>query len=513
MQEIPLFKVHMDPSVPKQVGSVLMSGMITQAKKVEEFEEALKNYFDWPYVLTVNSGTSGLTLAYRLLQVKQDTPVISTPLTCFATTCAIRANTRCIVWADTDPDTCNIDLESVKHKISSNTRILTIVHWGGVPVDLDKINELKRYTKACFGHDLDIVEDCAHAFGAEWKGCKLGTHGNIAVYSLQAIKHLTTGDGGLILLPNEDMYKRAKLLRWYGIDREHRSKPGSDFRLEPDVPEWGYKFHMNDINATIGLCNLPCVPGIVQKCRNNAAWYDQNLPTTGHIRLFKRDSRANPSFWIYTLRVVNGMKPLFLEYMKSKKVVVSQVHARNDNHSAVSSSRVKLPKLDKLEKEIISIPCGWWITDHELQYIRDCIVSFDALYSEPDIRLITPDDLQEYSDMLYQLNNYRGSTPPHLTDGMSSQIYILSIGDKKISTAKLYIEDKLYEPVGHIEDVVTLDRYRGMGFASILVRYLATLAIVKGCHKVVLEANTNLEGFYKACGFTNTGYSFTMRKS
>ena len=96
-----------------------------------------------------------------------------------------------------------------------------------------------------------VVEDCAHAFGAEYNGKKLSNHGNICVYSTQAIKHLTTGDGGIITLPNEKLYNRCKLLRWFGIDRDKRNFKGKDFRLEHDIAEYGYKYHMNDINATI----------------------------------------------------------------------------------------------------------------------------------------------------------------------------------------------------------------------------------------------------------------------
>ena len=127
---IQLFKVYMSPDAPTNVSSVLTSGMITQSSKVEEFEEKLKQYFDWPFVLTLNSATAGLTLAYRLLNLESNNEIISTPLTCFATTCAILANSRNIIWADTDPLTCNIDIGDVKSKITKNTKVVSFVHWG-----------------------------------------------------------------------------------------------------------------------------------------------------------------------------------------------------------------------------------------------------------------------------------------------------------------------------------------------------------------------------------------------
>ena len=121
---IPLFKVYMNDNLD-YVMNTLGSGMITQGKKVEEFEEKLKKYFNYPYLLTLNSATSGLTLAYRILDLKPSVDyVISTPLTCFATNASILANNLNIIWADTDPESCNIDLEDVKKKINSNTKAL-----------------------------------------------------------------------------------------------------------------------------------------------------------------------------------------------------------------------------------------------------------------------------------------------------------------------------------------------------------------------------------------------------
>ena len=374
---IQLFKVFMCDDLDP-VMTTLKSGMITQGRKVEEFEAQLKEYFDYPYLLTLNSATAGLTLAYRLFSDgNENVDVISTPLTCFATNAAILANNLKIVWADTDPNTCNIDLEDVKRKITKNTKILTFVHWGGCPVDLDKVEEVKKYARDTFDIELSVVEDCAHSMGTEFNGYKLGTYyKNIAVYSLQAIKHLTCGDGGLIFLPNEELYKKAKLLRWFGIDREKRSLPGSDFRLEPDIPDYGYKFHMNDINASIGLQNLRFLQVNTDKCKLNGLYLNEKLKNIEGIELLKINEKSSSSYWLFTLKVLNDRKNEFINYMKNKNVVTSQVHARNDTHSCLKEFKTSLPNLDEIEKEIVSIPCGWWLTERDLDYIVKMIKGF-----------------------------------------------------------------------------------------------------------------------------------------
>lgn len=504
MSVLSLFKVNMNNNL-EIVMNTLTSGMITQGSKVEEFENKLKEYFNYPYILTLNSATSGLTLAYRLLNLNNLDYVISTPLTCFATNSAILANNLNIIWADTDPNTCNIDLQDVKNKINKDTKVLTFVHWGGVPVNLDIVEELKIYTKNTYGHELHIIEDCAHSFGSEFNGKKLGTNGNICVFSLQAIKHLTTGDGGLIFLPNEEMYKRAKLLRWFGIDRERRSLPGNDFRLEPDITEYGYKFHMNDINASIGLANIINIQENIDKCYNNGQYYNENLKNIEGIELFNYDKNTKPSYWIYTLKILNGRKNEFLEYMKNKNIVTSQVHARNDKHSCLQNALYKeLKNLDIIETQIVSIPVGWWLTIDELSFIVNAIKEFSNI---PYITKLDKCDIDEYRQLLYQMNNY---TKDSYNINNIESIYVLKICNKIISSAKLFIENKIYDPVGHIEDVVTLKEYRGKGFGKQLIKYLINNE--NKCYKIVLNCKTELDDFYIKCGMIKTGSSFESKK-
>ena len=216
-----------------------------------------------------------------------------------------------------------------------------------------------------------IVEDCAHAFGAEYNGKKIGNNENICVFSLQAIKHLTTGDGGFITLPNKNLYDRCKLLRWYGIDRDKRNYKGTDLRLENDIIEYGYKFHMNDINATIGLYNLPHINKLLEKNRANAAYFDEHLKNISGITLMKNNQKCNSAYWLYTIRVNNKIE--FMEKMKESCIMTSQVHNRNDINSCVKKFQEELLNLNILEKDLVCIPVGWWLSRENLEYIVDRI--------------------------------------------------------------------------------------------------------------------------------------------
>jgi dTDP-4-amino-4,6-dideoxygalactose transaminase len=378
MENKSLFKVFMSEDVIKPLTNVLMSGFITQGPNVDKFEEKLSEYIGNNNLLTLNSATSGLTLALRLLinpDIESNWPginieddyVLSPVLTCFATNASILANNCKIKWIDTDNTTANILIEDVKKKLNKNTKVLFLVHWGGYPVDLNALKLLQEEHEIKYGYKFKIIEDCAHAFGATYCGQKLGNHGNICVFSLQAIKLLTTGDGGLITLPDKKLYDRAKLIRWFGIDRDKRNYNRKDFRLENDIEEWGYKFHMNDINATIGLYNLPHIDNLLQKNRNNYQYLYKNLSNINGITLFENCSNRETSGWLFTMKVKN--KSNFIDKMKEYGITTSQVHNRNDINSCVNEFLIDLPNITELEKELICIPVGWWLENTDLEYI------------------------------------------------------------------------------------------------------------------------------------------------
>jgi dTDP-4-amino-4,6-dideoxygalactose transaminase len=387
--KIDLFKVFMAPTAAEEVGKVLNSGYIGQGPKVEEFEKELRDYFDHDYVSTLNSGTSGLHLALHLLKkpaknvnvyhgavaVESNWPglepgdeVLATPMTCTASNWPILANGLKIKWVDIDPTTLNIDLDDLERKITPKTKVIMLVHWGGYPNDLDRLKEIQKNALFRFGFKPAIIEDGAHSFGSKYKNKLIGTHGNLTMFSLQAIKHLTSIDGGLLLSPHNELHRRTKLMRWYGIDRDGDRK---DFRCEADVEEWGFKFHMNDVCATVGMENLKHVDDIVKKHRSNANFYDNNLNDVSGVKLLTRHEGFDSSFWIYSMLVDN--RDGFYRYMNECGIAVSQVHERNDKHTCVRDYRTALPSLDRTIGKVVSIPVGWWVSDEQREYIVDCI--------------------------------------------------------------------------------------------------------------------------------------------
>ena len=378
---IPLFKVYMSKNAKKEVGKVLDSGFIGQGPVVEKFEELLRKRFNNELVVTTNSGTSAEHLAIRLLKnpdindnskwpgIQDGDEALCTSLTCTATNWPVLANNMKIKWVDVDPLNLNMDLDDLERKLSPTTKIIYVVHWGGNPINLDRVKKIQNKCLQLYGFKPAVIEDCAHAFGAKYKGKPIGSHGNFCTFSFQAIKHMTSVDGGMLICPHEKLYKRARLLRWYGIDRDDNRK---DFRCESDITEWGYKMHMNDVNAAVGLCNLKEVDErVIQKNIDNAWYYTREIGLTDGITLLEETPGC--SFWIYTLKVER--RDDFMRMMEEKGIMVSRVHERNDKHTCVKEFRSALPNLDKVVNEMICIPNGWWVTKEQREYIVESIKS------------------------------------------------------------------------------------------------------------------------------------------
>ena len=362
---IPLFTVNMSDDAIHASGEVLRSGYIGQGSKVEEFEGMLSSWFMNQNVLTVNSGTSGLQLALSLIGVKSGDEIISTPMTCQATNQPILHAGAKIVWADIDPNDGNINVKDIEHRITNKTRAIMCVHWGGYPCDMDEINAIAKKYK------LFVIDDCAHAFGSEYRGFSVGCLSDFSAFSFQAIKHLTTGDGGAVTARDNDDYERGKLLRWYGMNRDK----GRELRCEDDVPEAGWKWHLNDINASIGIANLKYIDNVIAKHRENAKFYNERFDrlTTGKIwNMSYRDDRKS-SYWLYTIFVDDRSK--FIEHMKNNGIHCSRVHTRNDEHSCFKQFKTneKLEGVRFFNDHNVCIPVHSKLSYNDLEHVMSCI--------------------------------------------------------------------------------------------------------------------------------------------
>lgn len=319
---------------------------VGQGRAVDEFEAAFGTLVEAPYpTVALNSCTSALDLAYELIGIGPGDEVITTPITCTATNLPLLRRGARIVWADVDRMTGCIDPADVARKVTKRTKAIVAVDWGGRPCDYDALRS--------FG--VPVVEDAAHALLARYNGKSIAqTGGDYVCWSLGPIKHLCAVDGGMLLAPLEQM-ERARLLRWYGLDRTSTA----DFRCQQDIREAGTKSHMNDVNATIGLANLEGIGRDVDRHRDHARVIASEIRGPGlTIPPYTRAS----SYWVFTLLADD--RDGFAQHMADADIQVSRVHARNDKHTVFAPfADANLAGVDSFDAHQVNIPCGWWL-DH-----------------------------------------------------------------------------------------------------------------------------------------------------
>jgi dTDP-4-amino-4,6-dideoxygalactose transaminase len=360
---IDLFRVRMEPSAATRVAAVLASGYVGQGQVCEEFERAFGTLVDAPEPpLLVNSCTSAIDLALHLAGIGAGDEVITTPITCFATTAPIIWRGATPVWADVDPLTGNIDARDALNKVTPRTKALLVVDWAGRACDYGRLHLAS----------LPVVEDAAHGpLIGDRSGQSIATAGGSYVcYSHQAIKVLSLGDGGSLITPAYQM-ERARLLRWYGLDR--RSK--ADFRCEQDIAEVGFKHQSNDIAAAIGLANIGRTEWATAQARQNAEYYARVLANTPGVTVPPYDPGA--AYWICSLIVHD--RPSFMAHMREAGIATSPVHRRTDAHTAIAKVgqwRGPSPGVDFYDAHQCAVPNGWWLTPEERDHIAGTIIDW-----------------------------------------------------------------------------------------------------------------------------------------
>lgn len=352
---IPLFKVRMADAAPSLVGSVLTSGYIGQGLHNDVFERELATHLPGPPVLT-NSCTSAIHMVLSYLGVGPGDEVITTPLTCIATNAPILSLGARPVWADVDEVTGNIKVDDVLDKVTSRTKAVIGVDWTGRVADYKKLRR----------SGVPVIQDAAH--GPLLVDYAREALGDFICFSFGPIKHLTSGDGGAVVCDPEHR-EALRLLRWYGLDRTSQK----DFRCEQNITRAGLKWHMSDINAAIGRANLPGLWNAVQAHMGNAAYLYARIKQSD-VTLPPWDKRSN--YWVFPILVDARRRDRFKRYMEDNGVACSQVHARNDKHTAYDFPNGPLPGLNKFANEQLNLPCGWWLNEADLDRIIRLVNAF-----------------------------------------------------------------------------------------------------------------------------------------
>lgn len=363
---IPYGRQTIDEEDIQAVVDVLKSDYLTTGPKIAEFEQKVCEYTNTKYAVAISNGTAALHAACFAAGIGPGDEVITTPIT-FA------ASANCVlycggkpVFADIDPRTYNLDVEDVRKKITDKTKAIIPVHLAGQPCDMDAIHKLAKE------HKLIVIEDGAHALGAEYKGQKIGGLSDMTTFSFHPVKPITTGEGGMVMTNDEELYKRLVLFRSHGITRDEEMMTDNEGPWFYQQLELGYNYRITDVQCALGVSQMKKLDCFIQRRREIAKRYDDAFSTVDGIVTPYQSDDSKSGWHLYIIQVPHCDRRKVFEYLRSKEIGVN-VHYipvyKHPYYHQHGYETVRCHNAEMLYENMISLPIYPRLSQKEQDYV------------------------------------------------------------------------------------------------------------------------------------------------
>lgn len=366
---IPVQRPYLGTEELEAVGKVFDTRWLGLGAVTKEFEDRLREFLGVKYVIAVNTGTSALHLALDAIGINPGDEVIVPSLTFVASIQAIVSAGARPVFCDVCSDTLNMDVSDALRRVSPQTKAIMPVHYGGVACEMDTLIQF------ALGHNIRIVEDAAHAFGSSYKGRKIGALGDLTCFSFDPIKNITCGEGGAVTTDNEELYQRMIPKRILGISNDTWNRYRGERNWFYEVVTPGYRYHLPNINAAIGLEQLKRMDVFRARKQAIVTQYDSAFKSAPGIALIKHDLNETFPFF-YIIRVLNGKRDALMRYLKDKGIGTGVHYIPNHIQPLFSDYRTSLPVTERLYEEILTIPLYYEMTDNDVSAVIKTVNDF-----------------------------------------------------------------------------------------------------------------------------------------
>jgi len=366
---IPVFRPYTDGKEIEYLKEVIDSGWWGLGPKTKEFEEKFAEYIGCTYGIGLNSATAALNLAFKAIGI-EDKEVITTSMTFVSTNHAILYNNGIPIFCDIEPGTLNIDANKIEELITEKTKAIIVVHFGGRACEMDKIMDIANR------HNLKVVEDCAHACGGEYKGKKLGSIGDFGSFSFQAVKNLSTGDGGMLTTNDKEAFDFLMKYRWVGITKDTFSRDKGQYSWFYDVVNLGHKFHMNDIAAALGLAQFEKLEWMNNQREKWTEYYCEKLSDIKEIELPLRKDYMKPAYHNFVIKTQK--RDDLQEYLKAQDISTGVHYYPNHLYDMYEEYYRELPVTESIWKRLMTLPLYPGMTQDEANQVISSIKEFFA---------------------------------------------------------------------------------------------------------------------------------------
>lgn len=350
---IPLLKPYM-PELP-EMDSILHSGALAYGSYTKAFEEKLRAWFGTPYVLAVNTFASAVSVALTTLGIVPGDEVIASPMACLVSTQPYLAAGLSVRWADVDPDRGTLDPESVRARITPNTKAIIHNHFCGYPGYIDEINAIGKEL------GIPVIDDGIECFGSRYKGKKIGVCGtDVTVFALSAVRIPNCVDGGVVIFKDPALYQKALLVRDSGIDRSRFRDDIGEISPLCDISLVGYSAMMSNVNGYIGAKQMENADLLLEKQQKQAQKWAEIIKNTPGCKPVSLEE-GTPNYWVYGI-LAEHKRETILRF-RELGYYASGVHINNNIYSAFGPQDVALPGVDAFYSRFVALPCGWWMEE------------------------------------------------------------------------------------------------------------------------------------------------------
>lgn len=370
---IPYARQSIDESDIEAVVDTLRGALITTGPLVDRFENAIREFTGTKHAVAVANGTAALHAAMSAANIQPGDEVIVPTLTFLASANCVVYQGGTPVFADVDPDTLLVDPADVERKITSKTKAVIAVDYAGQPCDYKRLRDVAAQ------HGLVLVADAAHSLGADLDGGHVGTLANLTTLSFHPVKHITTGEGGMVLCDDETTAQTIRRFRHHGIDADHhlRSEKG---QWHYQMTELGYNYRVTDFQCALGLSQLKKLPNWLQRRREIAARYDEEFSNLPQVSPLKTNDRVNHAYHLYVVRVPAEDRKRLFSFLREKDVGVNvhyiPVHLQPFHQKRFGCSEGLCPNAERVYQTIISLPMFPGLRDDEFARVVALIKGF-----------------------------------------------------------------------------------------------------------------------------------------
>jgi len=355
------------------VVNVLKSDYLTTGPKIAEFERKVADYTGAKYAVAIANGTAALHAACYAAGIGEGDEVITTPITFAASSNCVLYCGGTPVFADINPETYNISSVDIERKITSKTKAIIAVHFTGQPCEMDQIHEIADK------HNLIVIEDGAHALGAVYKGKRVGALSDMTTFSFHPVKHITTGEGGMILTDNPKLYERLKLFRTHGITREKNLLTKNDGPWYYEQLDLGFNYRITDIQCALGTSQMDRLPEFLEKRKKIAERYNEAFAGNNQIQLPYQKEGCDNAWHLYVIRVKNGNRKEVFEKLRAAGIGVNVHYIPVYQHPYYRShgyAQVICPNAEEYYKECISLPMYPDLKEEEQEYVIKKVLEY-----------------------------------------------------------------------------------------------------------------------------------------